>query len=85
MTSDVFTFNFEAVQNARATLNAITDGVFRERLGRRGITVDFNGVLGLGEIEAVPVGSAPFRQVQSAGQDWVTVPQLELRRIYNAK
>jgi hypothetical protein len=83
VTSDVFTFNFEAVQNATTLLNKITDNIFRERLGRQGVTVDFNGVLGLGAIEAVPVGSAPFRQVQSAGQDWVTVPQLELRRIYS--
>jgi len=82
VTSDVFTFNFEAVQNAQSVLNSITDNVFREQLGRQGVTVDFNGVLGLGAIEAVPVGSAPFRQVQSAGQDWVTVPQLELRRIF---
>jgi hypothetical protein len=82
VTSDVFTFDFEAVQNAQSILNAITDNIFRERLGRQGVTVDFNGMLGLGEIEAVPVGSAPFRQVQSAGQDWVTVPQLELRRIF---
>jgi len=84
VTSDVFTFNFEAVQNATTVLNKITDNIFRERLGRQGVTVDFNGVLGLGAIEAVPVGSAPFRQVQSAGQDWVTVPTLELRRIFSA-
>ncbi|UBF23345.1 hypothetical protein M1M40_gp67 [Halorubrum tailed virus 29] len=83
VTSDVFTFNFEAVQNAQSVLNSITDNVFREQLRRDGIIVDFNGVLGLGAIEAVPVGSAPFRQVQSAGQDWVTVPTLELRRIYS--
>jgi len=83
VTSDVFTFNFEAVQNAQSVLNNITDNVFREQLGRQGVTVDFNGMLGLGAIEAVPVGSAPFRQVQSAGQDWVTVPSLELRRIYS--
>ena len=82
VTSDVFTFNFEAVKNAQSVLNKITDNIFRERLGRQGVTADFNGVLGLGEIEAVPMGSAPFRQVQSAGQDWVTVPTLELRRIY---
>ena len=54
------------------------------KVTRDGNTVDFNGMLGLGAIEAVPVGSAPFRQVQSAGQDWVTVPTLELRRIYQA-
>jgi len=84
VTSDLFTFNFEAVQNAQSVLNSITDNVFRERLGRQGVTVDFNGMLGLGAIEAVPVGSAPFRQVQSAGQDWVSIPQLELRRIFSA-
>jgi len=83
VTNDVFTFNFEATENPMSVLNAITDNVFREQLGRDGETVDFNGVLGLGAIEAVPVGSAPFRQVQSAGQDWVTVPSLELRRIFS--
>jgi len=83
VTNDVFTFNFEATENPMSVLNAITDNVFREQLERDGVTVDFNGVLGLGAIEAVPIGSAPFRQVQSAGQDWVSVPTLELRRIFS--
>jgi len=82
VTSDVFTFSFETITNIADTLNAITDAVYREQLGRRGVTIDFNGVLGLGAIEAVPTGSSPFRQVHTAGRDWVTVPQAEWRRIY---
>ena len=81
VTSDVFTFAFETVDNIPATLNAITENIFRDQLGPGGVTIDFNGVLGLGAIEAIPVGSSPFRQVHQAGRGWVTVPTLEFRRI----
>jgi hypothetical protein len=57
--------------------------VFRSQLGREGVTVDFNGILGLGEIQAIPVGSGPFRQVHQSGQDWVISPTLEFRRIFD--
>jgi hypothetical protein len=80
-TSDVFTFSFETVENIPSTLNALTDNIFREQLGRQGVTVDFNGVLGLGEITAIPTGSSPFRQVHQAGQGWVSNPTLEFRRV----
>jgi hypothetical protein len=81
VTNDVFTFSFETLANIPETLNALTDNIFREQLGRSGVTVDFNGVLGLGEIEAIPTGSSPFRQVHQAGQGWVSNPVLEFRRI----
>ena len=81
VTSDVFTFAFETLDNIPETLNAITENIFRQQLGPRGVTVDFNGKLGLGAIEAIPVGSSPFRQVHQAGRGWVTVPTLEFRRI----
>ena len=81
VTSDVFTFAFETLDNIPETLNAITENIFRDQLGRGGVTIDFNGVLGLGAIEALPVGSSPFRQVHQAGRGWVTVPTLEFRRI----
>lgn len=83
VTSDVFTFEFETLENIPATLNALTDNIFRERLGRSGVVIDFNGLLGLGEIEGIPVGSSPFRQVHQAGRDWTTVPTLEFRRTYS--
>lgn len=81
--TDVFTFSFETVSDIPATLNTLTDNIFRAQLGRSGVTVDFNGLLGLGAIEAVPTGSSPFRQVHQAGQDWVINPTLEFRRIYS--
>ena len=83
VTSDVFTFSFETLENIPATLNALTDNIFRAQLGRSGVTVDFNGRLGLGAIEAIPIGSSPFRQVQQAGRAWVTAPTLEFRRIFD--
>lgn len=84
VTNDVFTFAFETLENIPSTLNALTDNIFRTRLGRQGVTINFNGLLGLGSIEAIPVGSAPFRQVHQAGRGWVTTPVLEFRRIYSA-
>lgn len=85
VTNDVFTFSFETLDNIPTTLNKLTDNIFREQLGRSGVTVDFNGLLGLGAIEAIPTGSSPFRQVHSAGRGWTTVPTLEFRRIYSAE
>jgi len=81
VTNDVFAFGFETTEDIPATLNTIRDSIFRARLGRRGVTVDFNGVLGLGSFEAIPVGSSPFRQVHQAGKRWVINPVLEFRRI----
>ena len=81
VTSDVFTFAFQTLDNIPETLNAITENIFRDQLGRGGVTIDFNGKLGLGAIEAIPVGSSPFRQVNQAGRGWVTIPTLEFRRI----
>ena len=82
-TSDVFTFAFQTVDNVPETLNAISENIFREQLGRGGVTIDFNGVLGLGAIEAIPVGSSPFRQVHQAGRGWTTVPVLDFRRVFS--
>jgi hypothetical protein len=83
--ADTFTFAFETVSDIPATLNALTDNIFRSRLGRRSVTVDFDGVLGLGEISAIPVGSSPFRQVHQSGQRWVTSPTLEFRRTFDVE
>jgi len=83
VSNDVFVLAFEAVEDAKTTLNALTDNIFRQQLGRRGARVNFNGFLGLGEIEAIPIGSSPFRQTHQAGQRWVSVPTLELRRVFD--
>jgi hypothetical protein len=83
VTNDVFSLSFQTVQNIPSTLNTLTDNIFRSRLGRTGLTLKFNGVLGLGDIQCIPVGSGPFRQVHQSGKGWVINPVLELRRIFN--
>lgn len=80
-TSDVFTLSFETIEDIPSTLNTLTDEIFRTRLGRKGLVLDFQGVLGLGAVDVIPVGSGPFRQVHQAGKGWVINPTLELRRI----
>jgi hypothetical protein len=79
--ADTFALAFETVENIPDTLNALTDAIFRQLLGRKGIGIDFNGLAGLGEIRAIPIGSSPFRQVRQAGRKTVTTPTLEFRRI----
>ena len=83
VTNDVFSLSFQTVENIPSTLNTLTDNIFRSRLGRTGLTLKFNGVLGLGDVQCIPVGSGPFRQVHQSGKGWVLNPVLELRRILN--
>ncbi len=79
---DQFNLSFQTIEDIPETLNAITDNMFRQNLGRRGLTLDFNGLLGLGQFDVIPTGSAPFRQVSQAGKGWVINPTMELRRIF---
>jgi hypothetical protein len=81
--ADTFAFAFETVADIPATLNSLTDALFRQTLGRKGLAVDFQGVAGLGEIRAIPIGASPFRQVRQAGRKTVTTPTLEFRRIFD--
>jgi hypothetical protein len=83
VTADTFTLSFETVTDIPQVLGDLTDAIFRQRLGRRGLAVDFQGLAGLGEIRAIPIGSSPFRQVRQAGRKTATVPTLEFRRIFD--
>jgi hypothetical protein len=81
--ADTFTLSFETVTDIPQVLGDLTDAIFRQRLDRTGLAVDFQGLAGLGEIRAIPIGSSPFRQVRQAGRKTVTVPTLEFRRIFS--
>jgi hypothetical protein len=81
--ADSFSLAFETINDIPATLNSLTDALFRQTLGRKGLAVDFQGVAGLGEIRAIPIGSSPFRQVRQAGGKTVITPTLEFRRIFD--
>jgi len=80
--SETLSLGFLLHENPIEDLQTIGERIFRQQLGRRGISLDFKGIYGLGEFRVFPTGSAPFRQARLAGrQGESTVPTLELSRI----
>ena len=56
--------------------------IFTTQLGRRGVTLDFNGLYGLGAFNVLPTGSAPFRQARRAGYEGMsTIPTFDFTRV----
>jgi hypothetical protein len=79
---DEFGLEFQSFESAVSDMKDITEPIFEERLGRNGITLNFNGIFGLGAFDVVPTGSAPFRQTRAAGEEgYIRVPTFDVRRI----
>jgi len=69
-------------ENLTTQLKTIADTIFKQRLGRDGITLDFNGLYGYGSFNVLPTGSAPIRYQRLAGRTGqVTLPTIDLRVI----
>jgi hypothetical protein len=83
-TFDEFTITFQSIQDIPSTMTALTNAIFDTQLGRSPVFVDFQGLYGLGEIAAMPTGSAPFRQIRQAGEkNTIIAPTFALRRVYD--
>jgi predicted nucleic acid-binding Zn ribbon protein len=83
--TETITLEFEFTDDPVADLQAIGQNIFRQRLGRGGIELNFNGLYGLGAFTVVPVGSAPFRQARRAGYEGMSrVPTFTFTRIYDS-
>lgn len=68
-------FPHDAVSNAQALIDMT--GV---PLGNDALTLDFNGIYGMGAFDVVPDGSASIRMVRpSAEADVITIPSLDFR------
>jgi hypothetical protein len=79
---DSFSLSFELTENTIANLQVIADDIFKQQLGRDGMTLNFNGVYGLGEFDVLPTGSAPVRYQRLAGRTGqVSLPTLNFRVI----
>ncbi|QLG62836.1 hypothetical protein [Halorarum salinum] len=79
---DAFELSFEFVDGAVSDVTAIAD-LFRTKLGRDSLTLDFNGLYGLGSFAVVPDGSNALRHTRSSGEQGVTlVPSVNLRRVH---
>ena len=81
--SEVISLEFLLHNNPIQDLQNIGE-IFREQLGRESITLDFNGIYGLGEFSVLPVGSAPFRQARRAAYEGMSVvPTFDFERVRN--
>jgi hypothetical protein len=81
--SDNFSLSFQLTDNIQNRLNTITNDIFRTKLGRSGILLNFNGKFGLGEFRVFPEGSAPIRYQRRAGhgEGQINLPTIDLRVI----
>jgi len=58
------------------------NGLINQRLGRSPLSLDFNGLYGMGSFDVVPEGSDAQRDVRNAGSEGVSVvPSIGLRRV----
>lgn len=80
--TDVFTLEFQALDGIPGTFTDIVSEIFQSNIKRSGITLDFNGIYGLGEVTVMPTGSAPFRQQRQAGDRSVVVPTFDFQRVF---
>ncbi|UXF50099.1 hypothetical protein 7865G3C2_23 [Haloquadratum phage sp.] len=83
VTADAFSISFQITDNIQSKLSTITNDIFRRKLGRTGITLDFQGLYDLGSFSVFPEGSAPIRYQRRAGygEGQINLPTLDLRVI----
>lgn len=78
---DAFEIQLSGVDNAIQTVNNLLS-IFRTRRGRDTLTLDFNGLFGMGAFAVRPRGSGALRHVRQSGRDGATnqsVPAIDLR------
>jgi len=78
---DEFELTAQVTQNTIPTINDLVD-IFRPQLNRTPVTLNFNGLYGMGEMDVVPSGSEAIRFTRNAGQNGISIiPKITLRRI----
>ena len=79
---DAFDIGFQLVQNGPAKVVDIARDILGAPLGRDSLTLDFQGLFGMGAFNDIPDGSQAFRYQRIAGQkDVENAPTLSLRRV----
>jgi len=77
---DAFELSFQS-SDPSGTIKNITD-MFRKQLARDSLTLDFNGVYGMGAMNVVPDGSQALRHArQTAIEGHGLIPTVSLRRV----
>jgi len=79
--NDEFAITFQDTETARQTVSELKD-LFSRPLGGTPLTLDFNGIYGMGSLNVVPSGSQAIRFIEVSGEEGVSqVPQINLRRV----
>lgn len=79
--NDEFSITFQDTDSARQTVSELKD-LFSQPLGGTALTLDFNGIYGMGAFSVVPTGSQAIRFIEVAGEEGVSqVPQINLKRV----
>jgi hypothetical protein len=78
---DAFDLSFRITEATITTVNQIVD-MFSQQLGRNSLTLDFNGLYGMGAFNVVPIGSGALRTQRQSGREGMNnVPTIQLRRV----
>jgi hypothetical protein len=79
---DAFDIAFQLYENGPAKVVDLANEILGTPLGRDSLTLDFQGLFGLGSFDVIPDGSQAFRYQRVAGQkDVENAPTLSLRRV----
>lgn len=78
---DAFELSLQFTESAVTNITDLKD-MFNQKLGRSTLTLDFNGLYGMGSFDVVPDGSQALRHTRPSGQKDVNlVPTIALRRV----
>ncbi len=78
---DEFELTAQVTENTIPTLNDLVD-IFRPQLDRSAVTLNFNGLYGMGKMNVVPSGSEAIRFTRNTGQNGISIiPKITLRRV----
>jgi len=78
---DEFELTAQFTDNTIPIINDLVD-IFRPKLNSTPVTLDFNGLYGMGNMSVVPSGSEAIRFTKNAGHNGITIiPKISLRRV----
>ncbi len=81
--ADRFELSFEFAENTVSKTNEVVD-LFTKRLAYSSLTLDFNGLYGMGSFNVVPDGSEAVRHTRQSGyKSSGVIPSVSLRRVYS--
>jgi hypothetical protein len=79
---DAFELSFEITSSTVSTVNNIID-LFSQKLRTESLTLDFQGLFGMGSFSVVPIGSGALRTQRVSGEQGTNnVPTIQLRRVF---